>query len=119
MDKSVKFNFVFDYYSNDDDHHHSSRGSLKSRHHHNEDYSSNRTGNGQSSYYTDHSIASRFDRQTNNRDIYPSSLNNQTILEGGPPPADLYYNSSHTSRDRSLTSHYNDSERNRYPPTYR
>jgi hypothetical protein len=104
--------FYFDYYSDDDDdnhYHHSKRISLKSRHHHDEDYSSKRTGNGHSSYYND-----RFDRQT-----YPPLLNDQPILESGPPTNDSYYNTSQSSRDRGLTSHYIDSERNRYPSSYR
>ncbi len=132
MGKSFKFNvFLFssslDYYSNDDYHsgtngNHPSRILPKSRYHHDEEYSSspslNRIDNGQSTHYDKHSSSSssRVDRQTNNRDIYPQLLTDQFTLPGGPPPTVLYYNSSQSIRDRGLSSHYVDSERNRYPP---
>ena len=53
----------------------------------------------------------------NNRDIYPPLITDQLILSSGPPPAALYYNSSQSLGDRSLSSHYIESERNRYPPS--
>jgi hypothetical protein len=54
----------------------------------------------------------------NNHDIYPTLSNEQVILSSGPPPAASYYNSPQPIRDRGLSSHYIDSERNRYS-TYR
>jgi hypothetical protein len=106
FNKSIKIYFYFNYYSNNNHPYHS----LRSRHHHhnnNKDYSSNRIGNS----YTDH----RFDRQTNDdRDIYSTLLIDQPILSP-PPPTDLYYSSSQSTRDRS----YIDSERTRYSSNYR
>jgi len=108
-----KIYFYFNYYSNDNHPYHSSRISLKSRHHHHHHHH-NRIGNNQSSSYKDH----RFDRQTNNHDIYSTLLIDQPSLSDGlPPPADSYYSSSQSTRDRGLSSHYIDSERNRYSQT--
>jgi len=109
-----KIYFYFNYYSNDNHPYHSSRISLKSRHHHHHHHNHNRIGNNQSSSYKDH----RFDRQTNNHDIYSTLLIDQPSLSDGlPPPADSYYSSSQSTRDRGLSSHYIDSERNRYSQT--
>jgi hypothetical protein len=92
---------------------------------------SNRTNNGsngQSNYYENHSPSSRFDRSSNNRELYPSQLNEQPTLSNGPiPPTSLYYVSSSSSsqsipslRDRRLplpSSQHFDLERNRYIPS--
>jgi len=105
--------FYFNYYSNDNHPYHSSRISLKSRHDHHHHHH-NRIGNNQSNSYKDH----RFDRQTNNHDIYSTLLIDQPSLSDGlPPPIDSYYSSSQSTRDRGLSSHYIDSERNRYSQT--
>ncbi|CAF2744239.1 unnamed protein product [Rotaria sp. Silwood2] len=107
----------------------SSRTSLKSHHyqqHRHENYTSlrssspllNRKDNDQSNYYDNHpSLSSRFNRQTNSPDIHSPLTIDQPIVSDRPPPAALYYKSSQSMRDRSLSSHYIDSERSRYSPS--
>ncbi|CAF3597034.1 unnamed protein product [Adineta steineri] len=105
-------------YRNNDYHSHINKNhrsciSQTSRHQQNDDYSpSNRIGNSPGTYFP-----TRSDRSINNHDTYPLLLTEQTDLSSGLPPTGSYYNSSPLIRDRNLSSHYTDSERNRYQPS--